>query len=402
MAEDVELRPLRADEMTRFYEFIHYAFGLDKEFSEWDRNRRERDALSKTMVPFGYFVDGTMVSTCAYIPFDVRVRGWPVAMGGISEVSTLPEYRRQGYVADMLHRFLDVFRDKGLFFTGLWPFSRAFYRRFGWAVSAESTHINIDTTEIRRLTRGLQQNARFTPAILEDIAQLQSVRAEWIEPFSLSIDRDLETWRTQTFVGWEKAPFVYMARDISGRPVGYLAYTIKDRGDWDRDMIVRDFAYRDVDAYWQLLLFLANHDSQVNRFRLNVPMSDPLFDLLSSGKTGRVSGVMTRVMDPAAALQVLRAGDLEGDAVFGIADSFWPAAAGNYAVTAADGEVRVSRTNKDPGVSMDIHAFSQLFVGYRSVEELSRFGALSIADDSAAILFDALMPRGVGFLPEHF
>ena len=42
------------------------------------------------------WVDGTLASIMGAFPFTVRLNGAPVKMAGVTQVGTLPGYRRQG------------------------------------------------------------------------------------------------------------------------------------------------------------------------------------------------------------------------------------------------------------------------------------------------------------------
>ena len=387
--------------MDDWYRYCHYAFGLDQDFADWDKNRRRRNLDPDTMVPYGYFVDDVLVSTCGYIPFRVRLRDRIANMGGISFVTTPPEYRRRGYVADMLKRLIAELNALDMPLSGLWPFSRAFYGRYGWATCVDSSEIEVETEQLRKLLRGFRSSASFARATLDDVAAMDEVHRQWGTPYNLSVIRDREGWRTQTFSGWKKDPHVYIAKGSEEEIIAYLAYTVDERGDWDRDLRVTDLAFRNPDAYREILHFLANHDSQVNRFHLSTPTSDPLFDWMVGGKVSRDGGIMVRISDPRAVLEGVSVPEgAEGSVVLGIEDDFLPENSGSYRIDFCPGNVEVRDVDELADVRLDVAGLSQLVSGYRSLEELQRFGSARVS--SRGMVLDSLLPRSHTFVREHF
>ncbi|MFO7942017.1 MAG: GNAT family N-acetyltransferase [Bacillota bacterium] len=402
MSSRIELRIVEPGEMEEYHRFIHYAFGLNEDFEDWDERRRERRPDPDTLVRFGYFVDGKLTSTCGYIPFQVNLRGREFAMAGITSVSTPPEYRRRGYVADMLKRLLDILRERGYGLSGLWPFSREFYSRFGWETCAEYSSFTVDTAEFRKMLKGSGARAHFSPATIDDFADMDSVRARWLEPFSLSLIRDREGWRTQTFLGWKRSPFVYLSRDEDGVPTGYVSYKVTERELWDRDLEVRDVGYRDIQSYREILTFLANHDSQVNRFHMSTSMSDPLFEWLPSADVTREAGVMVRVSDVSSILGRLQVpSGVGGRVVLRVEDEFFSPAAGTFLIEVSEDNISISESGDRPDVQMGVGALSQLITGYRSLRELARFDKAELMGENWKVM-DALLPSGETHIPEYF
>ncbi|MFW5897279.1 MAG: GNAT family N-acetyltransferase [Bacillota bacterium] len=402
MNDGTELRPLRPEEMEEYHRFIHYAFGLDEDFEDWDKRRRERCPDPDTLVRFGYFVDDRLTSTCGYIPFRVSLRGREFPMAGITSVTTPPEYRRRGYVADMLKRLLHLLRERGFSLSGLWPFSREFYSRFGWATCAEYSSLTVETAEFRKLLEGSRPRAQFFPATLCDVPDLQDVRNRWTSPFSFNLVRDREDWRLQTFLGWKRTPYVYVSREEDGVADAYVSYKVTECKPWDRDLEVRDMGYRDVAGYRKILAFLANHDSQVNRFHLTTSISDPLFEWLPAAETTREAGVMVRVSDIPSILGKLRVPEgVRGRAVLRVTDGFFPAAAGVFLIEVSPDGILVSDTEEPPDVQMSAGSLSQLITGYRSLSDLVRFGNAEIPGRNWRLLH-ALLPPGETHLPEYF
>ncbi len=57
-------------------------------------------------------------------------------MGGVAGVATYPEYRRSGYVKELLQHSLQTMKKDGYTVSMLHPFAVAFYRKYGWELCA--------------------------------------------------------------------------------------------------------------------------------------------------------------------------------------------------------------------------------------------------------------------------
>ncbi len=52
-------------------------------------------------------------------------------MGGVAGVATYPEYRRSGYVKELLQHSLQTMKKDGYTVSMLHPFAVSFYRKYG-------------------------------------------------------------------------------------------------------------------------------------------------------------------------------------------------------------------------------------------------------------------------------
>ena len=152
----------------------------------------------------------------------------------------------------------------------------------------------------------------------------------------------------------------------------------------------RDVAVADDEAWFQLLRFCRNHDSQVGAVRIRALPDAPFLDLVDAPRAVDCeirAGPMARLVDVAAALEALDP-DPGTEATLSLAVDD-PLVAWNdavFRVTVAEGAVAVERFDADPADSdaaVDVGTLSQLYVGYRSVDDAVRAGRLSGGAGSA-------------------
>src|SRR5262245_3750631 len=140
----IEIRPARADEMDQFGLIAAYAYagaygdGPDNVVSQ--NNRPEWTLCA--------FIDGRMATTYATIPLTMRANGRAVALGGVSAVGTLPEYRRRGLLRRItLQSFVDM-RAHGQSVAALWASQAAIYQRYGYALASAQVGYRIDSVDV--------------------------------------------------------------------------------------------------------------------------------------------------------------------------------------------------------------------------------------------------------------
>ncbi len=140
----IEVRPARADEMDQFGLVGAYvyagAFG-DGPDNVVSRNNRPEWTLCA-------FDGARMAASYACLPFTMRANGRAVAMGGVSAVGTLPEYRRQGLVRAITTRSFADMRERGQAVASLWASQAAIYQRYGYALSSALVTYRIDTVDV--------------------------------------------------------------------------------------------------------------------------------------------------------------------------------------------------------------------------------------------------------------
>ena len=75
---------------------------------------------------------GEMMSTFTINDYTVRFDGHACRMGGIGGVATLPQYRRRGGIRGCFQAAMPDMYASGYDFSYLYPFSTAYYRKFGY------------------------------------------------------------------------------------------------------------------------------------------------------------------------------------------------------------------------------------------------------------------------------
>ena len=98
-----------------------------------DPEKSRQESEQETDQHWGAFDDdGTLMAHIINNQFISNLDGTQVRNGGIGAVSTLPEYRMEGGVKEIFKVLLPHAYADGEVISTLYPFSHAFYRKFGY------------------------------------------------------------------------------------------------------------------------------------------------------------------------------------------------------------------------------------------------------------------------------
>ena len=416
---EFDYRPFPEERDDEFRAFMRYAFSPEEGPYDPEKDDDDREHLADYR---GLFDGEEPVAVCGHHDFSLRIRGRNRDVAGLSAVASPPEHRRRGHIERLLRESLTEYRDDDVRFSALWPFEHSFYRRYGWATVSRYRWVKAPPEQLAfaaETTDGDDETGEFRRLDEDDYDAAADLLAATAERYDFTLARTEAWWREYTLRGWKTDPFVYgFERD--GALWALLSYEFEERGDGDgRAMVVSDAAVADP-ADWDLVFrFCRDHDSQVERVRLRLPADVSLLDRVDDPRevTEEVrAGPMFRLVDVAAALRELSPDPgLETEFALAVDDPLVDWHDRPVRVTVADGTVEAERVGAggdlgesargDADVTAGIGALSQLYAGYRDVEDLRAHAALEIADgapDGLAADLAALFPPRRTFLREGF
>jgi predicted acetyltransferase len=349
-----------------------------------------------------------LVVAGALVEFRMRVRGAFRPVGGVTAVASPPERRRRGHVGTLLDRMHAELDERDVAMAALWPFSHAFYRRFGYGRTNDVVvhEFPPDALDVPAATPRSDDAGEFRRLVGDDSADLDALaavhEASATEPLALA--RSEDWWRLRVFRTWTGDRFVYGWGGDELR--SYLAYRVED-GDDGRVLVVDDWGAADEEAYRHLLAFCRNHDSQVSRVRFGAADASLLdrFEAPDEDVTTRVvPGPMARVVDVEAALSGL-ATPADGErVVLRVRDDRCDWNDGRFELGVEDGATTCRTADGvDADVDLGVGALSRLVVGARSAATLADLGDASGEADALARL-DTMLPveRPGPYLRERF
>lgn len=345
------------------------------------------------------WVDGNLATTLATLPFTVRLNGVPVKMGGVTAVGTLPGYRRQGLLRQVMTEAVRLMHEREQHFAILWASMGAIYQRFGYGLASASTRYSLDPRFGHFHAGG---SAPGTVELMEKDDAFPIIKQNyihWVADRNLAIHRSTVLWQLSTLHANVKEHPVYCAiyRNGEGEVTGHAVYQTKE-GDFadpgpDQLMTVSDFIARDMEAYRGLWDYLRAHDL-VRRIDFHgVPEDDPAPELLLEPRVlnrKTADGIWMRVVDVEKGL-AQRPYGTRGELTIGIEeDDICPWNAGTFLLETDGPSAAVRRVDRQPDITVSPNVLSSLVSGYRPASHFAKAGRLAARDAAALRTADAL------------
>ena len=403
----IEIRPARDDEMGQLGLIGAYvyagAFGDGEDNIITQSNRAEW-----TLCAF----DGPdMVASYSTLPFTMRANGNAMALGGVSTVGTLPEYRRRGLLRKFTERSFADMRERGQTVAALWASQAAIYQRYGYATASALCRYAIDTVDIRLLQEPASDLTVARVRLAEAFDDIRDIYRSFIKDRIGYLHRSKPLWNGNALAEQEASGPVNVAicQDGGGQNVGYLVYTLRankvDNQARSQEIIVRDCAWLNVDALRAMWVFLSKHDLVGRVTWEGAALDDPAPELLAEPRllhTEVTEGYWMRVIDVEQAL-AQRGYTADGSLSLNIpSDPLAPWNEGTFRLDVTDGKADVSRTQDTPDIVLSSKTLSSAFSGHHRVTTLHDWGMVD-GDLAAVRRADALLAtRFKPHCPDHF
>ena len=358
----MEIRLLNGEERFQARLIATVAFHQRMEDPEKARQESEKETCQQ----WGAFhEDGTLMAQIINNQYMSWLDGTLVRNGGIGAVSTLPEYRMEGAVKEIFKVLLAHAFTDGEVISTLYPFSHAFYRKFGYE------------------TVCWKNIYEFSPAVLRGYAFYGEASlwkqgmpvSGWTElynrfasSYNLAISRDDRAMGERLKGEYYKdRKFCYMLHE-NGKPVAYLIFQ-DIRHDPQAILDVQDLAWDGPGGLRAILGFLARFSADYGSIRLFLPRDIELLSLIRSPlaydiRKSTEQSYMIRVVNAERALETMKkpAGT---SFVVRITDELIPENNGTWKVTSD----AVSPTEEEPDLTVTEKALGQLVSGAVSLSE---------------------------------
>ncbi len=351
---------------------IAFEFTLDYEKVQ-ENNEEKREPVNGVdeKLYAGFADDNETIYGCmgAY-PYEIRYDGATSMMLGIGGVSTLPPYRRNGVIRECFKLFFKESYEKGVLFSYLYPFSRSYYRKFGYESNSRVIQWTIDFKALKPFNVGGRVELVMPDSDHETVDKIYSTM---YKNYNMSVVRSKDNYK-----------YFYKRGTFSDQRYAYIHYNKND----DPDAFImfkkvteegknimecthtfpskNDFLFSDTEGFKGLIDFALTFASNYDAIRFKLPDDICLDGLINEGiftscKSQQLG--MVRVIDVE---KVLRASRYKGtgSAVVKINDSHIEQNNATFAVNFENGECKsIEKSYIECDASMDISTFSTLILG---------------------------------------
>jgi predicted acetyltransferase len=371
---DLQVRPIAPDELSTARLLAGRAFGEDCQ--TW---------FGDTCLA-GFDVDGRMVCVLDYDPASMWWGTASIPAAAIGGVATDPEHQSRGHAGGLMVQTIHLLREQGRCVCPLWPFSFAWYGKFGWSCPATVATLRLWPDLVRRTAAAV---GTVRAAVADDEPEIDRLYTACAQSRNCQSVRTASSWQEKRWLGevWVlegAADGLACSALVSIRPV--------HRGQ-GKKVVVREFHGVDLSAQLSLVRSLAELDD-VSVIELNVP-PDSLF-LHAFAERISISAeheLALRVLDVPQALSHLQPpADLQACVSFEVAD--WvvdPERPQTVTVRASNGAVELLDSHSQDPFRCDIRTFTQLFAGGLCVTQARKLNRLEGGNAAMAAACDALL-----------
>lgn len=330
--------------------------------------------------------DGDEFCGCiGVLPAKVRFDGHVVGMSGIGGVATLPQHRRKGAIRACMNASLADMREKGDVFSVLYPFSRAYYRQFGYEDGPSVSLWTIRLSALRLPDAG--GNIRLImPG--DDLTCVHQVYEACAKDWNLSLEhsRFIESLNKQNWMKDKR--YLYVWYDENGAPGGMMLFSKVDRVMDCRMEFSKSnlMLFRDARALTAMLNFAKTFAADYDSIRFMAPQGVRIQSLISEGNDAECEvffSCMARLVNVQRALEMCKAAG-DGEVVISVTDGILPENAGAWKVKFnPGGENTVEKTDAAPDVELTVGELTQLLLGVCCAEDLPMMPSVKVSNPSA-------------------
>ncbi|MHC2835934.1 GNAT family N-acetyltransferase [Bacillus sp. F9_6S_D1_P_5] len=381
---------LKEDKFKEALRLSEYAFQykVDEE-----RLQQQLIKMKESHEIYGIMEGEDLAAKLHLIPFHIYIGKEKFKMGGVAGVATYPEYRRSGYVKELLQHSLQTMKKDGYTVSMLHPFAVAFYRKYGWELCADLLicHMTKSDLVMKKHVNGTVKrfNKENHPEEVEKLYETFAAR------FSGMLVRDKKWWLQAVYDDLTLAVYY----DENKTAAGYMLYKIENN-----KMTVEEFVPLHNEARNGLWNIICQHDSMIKELEMTVSENEPLLYTLQEPrvKAEIKPYFMGRIVDVEQFLKQyeLNWNDVQQEVILHITDSF--AQWNNVSVRLANHEITIMKEETiDKGIKLDINALSTIMFGYKRPLQLNELEIIS-GSEAEIQAFEKIVPVREAFIYDFF
>jgi len=403
----IEIR--RPDDVRRFLETGSTAFQV--ELRSEDAERDERILEPERM--FAAYDGDLLVGTAADIALTLTVPGAELPAAGVTLVGVLPTHRRRGILNQLMRTELDEIAARGEPLAILWASETPIYGRYGYGMA--TVRMAIEAERDRMRFRGDPRPVGQVRLVSEEEA------AHIVPPIYERVRRETPGMFARSEAWWREyrlpdpehyrhgaGPRYFAVLDLDGADEAYARYRVKD--DWQDGVsastlrVIEAVATSPV-AHRELWRYLFGVDLVHKIESWLLPVDDPLFLLVTEPRRLRPrpgDGLWLRIVDVERAISA-RTYAADGAVSLELTDAFLLENAGVWRLEVSGGEARVSRSDAEPELRLDVADLGSAYLGGFTFAELARaLRVEELAEGAVERADDLFRTRSAPWCPEIF
>ena len=408
------IRKIKPEELKRTNELFSIAF----EFAD-DNTKSAMDVYEETiadpssrdnrywMERYAAFEDDnkTMMSFFVAKPYPIHFDGNHCRMTGIGGVATLPQYRRRGGIRGCFEKALQDMYEAGYEFSYLYPFSTAYYRKFGYELCCEKMQYTLKLSFLPDYK--VDGSCDLVEPQNLHLDEIQNIHKSWQKRYNMMVENEDYDylWLTKSNPVKDQI-FTYIYKDHKDTPKGYLCFTNQDTPE-GRLLNCSRFVYTDLEGFKGLLNLARSFSSDHIAITFSLPLDQYITALLpewsmGAGTCQRLLGGMARVIHVE---KVLKAARYRGTGTISIAvnDNYIKENNQTFHVSFEDGRATNVFCDDAPAdILMNITDFSRLIIGCLEAEKIPFLENVVVNTDTDTDTLSKVFYKKPVMLTEYF
>ncbi|HDR7612321.1 TPA: GNAT family N-acetyltransferase [Bacillus mycoides] len=381
---------LKEDKFREALILSEYAFQYK---ADEERVEQQITRMKESHQIYGIMEGEEVAAKLHLIPFHIYIGKEKFKMGGVAGVATYPEYRRSGYVKELLQHSLQTMKRDGYSVSMLHPFAVSFYRKYGWELCANRIVCQMTKNDltIKKQVNGTVK--RFSKDNHPE--EVEKLYETFAERFSGMLVRGRKWWLQAVYHDLTLAVYY----DENKNAAGYILYKIENS-----KMTVEEFIPLHNEARNGLWNFICQHDSMIKELEMILSEKEPLLYTLQEPrvKAEIKPYFMGRIVDVEQFLKQYEFNwnNAQQEVILQITDSFAPW--NNVSVRLANHEITIMKEETiDKGIRLDINALSTIMFGYKRPLELNELELISGSEEEIRV-FENVVPVHEAFIYDFF
>lgn len=395
-----EIKEISIDHQDEMFDLAAYAFNAETT----EEKRTRFNTLLAHSIKYGYFTNGKLTNQIVSTNFKSIFHGVQYQLSGIGAVSSYPENRGEGAISALMKGLLSKLLDQQTDLAYLDPFSYPFYQKYGFEQLFEqiSYRVKAENWPASKTVEGAIQRVSW---------EVACPVIEVLYPKIKSSQRGAlirEKWWLDYVYGMQKKYKFALYLNSDGKPEGYLVYTPASEC-----FEINDLGYLTNSAFQAFAKFIGSHNSSSKEFfykkgfdgkNLSFLMTAPLVDMqIQPFMMGRIVNI--QMFLDKYPFQV----GMEEQYYLKIDDGYAEWNDGLWLLTIKkNGEGKVKRLDKQSAnftnekfIHASIQKFTQLFMGYRTGDELHFFEKI-VGEKEIILALSNRLPEGRPILDDYF
>lgn len=370
----VTARSIKPQELDRAGEIGAEAFEMDLE--PWVKAfHRHAERFGCDYIPVVEH-EGRLVAAMMITPESLQMGQTTVSGGAVGGVGTVVSARRLGCAAAMMTETVRRMVAWGMTGSAMWPFSFAYYRKFGWETGGE---VRIATWP-RDIQWLIQPDGDISVMTPDDSLDVSSVWNALTPGFRCSTGRAPHVWDDLTGAerfGSGHPPKTGLVCRRGGTAVGYAMYEIPAPKDGEKAARLEISELRALDGPAAVALIQAVIErTEFEKYLAAFSVNDRIRSLAVNARameTELHASFGFRIIDPSAIFPLMRSETRVEPVTIRINDELVGTRTWKAALDGSPAEIVTS----EPDVQCDIRTFSQIASGYVKPSDAAAHGLLT-------------------------